>query len=191
MQTPIQLIVGLGNPGTEYAKTRHNVGVWFVEKLLSIANTTLNQEKKFHGLTCKTQLFGFNCHIIVPTTYMNDSGQSVQAIAKFYKIPPPAILVAHDDLDLPLGTIRLKQGGGHGGHNGLRDIINRIGSRDFIRIRIGISHPGDKSRVVNHVLTQAKKHEREEIEIAIENAIDVLPKVMSGDTQSAMQEMHT
>jgi peptidyl-tRNA hydrolase, PTH1 family len=191
MNTPIQLIVGLGNPGAEYEHTRHNAGVWLVEKLLQDFQTSLKQEKKFHGLAGKIKLSGHDCHLLIPTTYVNLSGQAVLAIANFYKILPQSILVVHDDLDLPIGTVKLKQGGGHGGHNGLRDIIARLGSSDFIRLRIGINHPGKQEQVVNHVLSRAKKHEQEKIDLAIDNAIQILPDVISGDLPKAMQELHT
>lgn len=191
MQQLVQLIVGLGNPGAEYEHTRHNVGSWFVEKLAEESSSTLNFEKKFSGLACKTNLFGFACHLLIPTTYMNLSGQAVLAMAKFYKIPPNSILVVHDDLDLPVGTVKIKKGGGHGGHNGLRDIISRLGSNDFLRLRIGIGHPGHKGRVTSHVLSKAKKQEQDEINLVIDNAIKVLPDIIAGDLNKAMQELHS
>jgi PTH1 family peptidyl-tRNA hydrolase len=168
MQSHIQLIVGLGNPGAEYEDTRHNAGAWFLAQLLEQYPCPLHPEKKFHGLTVKTTLFGHTCHLLAPTTYMNHSGHSVRALAMFYKILPQNILVAHDELDLPCGTVQLKQDGGHAGHNGLRDIIAQLGSKDFLRLRIGISHPGDK-----------------------EQAITVLPHILSGDIATAMQQLHT
>lgn len=191
MSTLIRLIVGLGNPGSEYELTRHNAGAWFVEQIAATTASTLNFNKKFHGLTCKTKINGHECHLLIPTTFMNLSGQSVLAIANFYKILPQEILVAHDDLDLPIGTVKLKQGGGHGGHNGLRDIISRLSSHDFVRLRIGIGHPGNKEYVTGHVLSKAKKSEKEKIDLAINNAIAVLPKIISGNLASAMQELHS
>jgi len=191
MSTPILLIVGLGNPGMEYEFTRHNAGAWFVEKLAQTTSSQLNFNKKFHGATCKINLFDHECHLLIPTTYMNLSGQSVLACAHFYKILPQEILVVHDDVDLPVGTIKLKQGGGHGGHNGLRDIIARLGSNDFVRLRIGIGHPGDKERVTGHVLSKTKKAEKKQIDLAIDNALQVLPKIITGDLAAAMQELHT
>ncbi|MGD9152748.1 MAG: aminoacyl-tRNA hydrolase [Gammaproteobacteria bacterium] len=191
MSTPIRLIVGLGNPGPEYELTRHNAGAWFVEKIAAETTSTLNFNKKFHGLTCKTKINQHDCHLLIPTTFMNDSGQAVLALANFYKILPQEILVAHDDLDLPIGTVKLKQGGGHGGHNGLRDIISRLGSNDFARLRIGIGHPGSKERVTGHVLSKAKKAEKEKIDLAIDDTIAVLPKIISGNLAAAMQELHS
>jgi peptidyl-tRNA hydrolase, PTH1 family len=187
----IKLIIGLGNPGKEYEQTRHNAGAWFIERLLQEANTTLKPEKKFHGLSCKTILFNQECHLLIPTTYMNLSGQAVSAIAKFYKIPPQAILVAHDDLDLAVGSLRLKQGGGHGGHNGLRDIISHLGTNDFLRLRFGIGHPGHKDRVTDHVLSKITKTDKKQIDTAIERAVDILPLILKGEMQQAMQELHT
>jgi len=191
MSPPIRLIVGLGNPGTEYELTRHNAGSWFVEKIVAMTSSKLNFNKKFHGIAGKIKIHEHECHLLVPTTYMNLSGQSVLALANFYKILPPEILVAHDDLDLPVGVIKLKKDGGHGGHNGLRNIIARLNSSDFIRLRIGIDHPGDKERVTNHVLNKAKKSEKEQIDLAIDNAIQILPKIISGDFAAAMQELHS
>lgn len=191
MSTLIRLIAGLGNPGPEYELTRHNAGAWFVEQIAATTASTLSFNKKFHGLTCKTEINQHECHLLIPTTFMNLSGQSVLALANFYKILPQEILVAHDDLDLPIGTIKLKLGGGHGGHNGLRDIISRLGTNDFVRLRIGIGHPGSKEYVTDHVLSKAKKLEKEKIDLAIDNAIAVLPKIVSGDLASAMQELHS
>lgn len=190
MPNPVRLIVGLGNPGTEYEHTRHNAGAWFVERLAAMSSCQLNLQKKFHGATCKANFDGHECHLLTPTTYMNLSGQAVLALMNFYKIPAENILVAHDDLDLPIGTVKLKIGGGHGGHNGLRDIITRISSREFARLRIGIGHPGSKDRVTNHVLSKAKKAEQDQINLAIDNAIRVLPQILTGDFDSAMRELH-
>lgn len=181
MPTPIRLIVGLGNPGREYELTRHNAGAWFVEKLAEINSVQLSFNKKFHGATAKIKINNHECHLLIPTTYMNLSGQSVLALAHFYKILPPEILVTHDDLDLSPGIIKLKQGGGHGGHNGLRDIIARLGNQDFMRLRIGIGHPGNKEQVTNYVLTKAKNNEKAQIDLAIDNALQTLPKIIAGD----------
>ena len=191
MQPPIQLIVGLGNPGTEYEQTRHNAGAWFIEQLCKEYPANLKAEKKFHGLFAKIKIFNHDCYILLPTTYMNDSGQAVSAVAKFYKIEPESILVAHDDLDLPEGDIRLKQGGGHGGHNGLRSIIAHLGTNDFARMRIGINHPGDRNKVVNYVLGKAKKDEQEKIIASIDRGLKLIPEIISGDLQKAMQTLHT
>ena len=149
----IQLIVGLGNPGAQYEDTRHNAGFWFVEQLARAYGGSLQPEKKFFGYAARITIGGQDVRLLTPSTFMNRSGQAVNAIATFYKIPPQAILVAHDELDHPPGIGRLKQGGGHGGHNGLRDIISSLGNnKDFCRLRIGIGHPGNSKAVVNYVL---------------------------------------
>jgi len=187
----IQLIVGLGNPGPEYDKTRHNAGAWLVQRLADQAGETFRAEKKFQGLACKTKLEGRECKLFLPTTYMNHSGQAVKAIANFYKIPAESILVAHDELDLPCGEVRLKQNGGHGGHNGLRDIINHLGGKQFFRLRLGIGHPGHSDDVVDYVLHPPSRSELQKIEIAVDTALAHLPILLAGDDQKAMKELHT
>ncbi len=187
----VKLIVGLGNPGSTYKETRHNVGVWFVERLLQEAQIALNHEKKFYGLTGKTNLFGNDCHLLIPETYMNHSGQSVAALARFYKIPSENILVAHDDLDIDVGTIKLKKSGGHAGHNGLRDIISSLGSAEFIRLRIGIGHPGQRNRVHDYVLGKPNKHDKISIDRSIEEVIHLMPDVLNGNLEKAMQVLHS
>jgi PTH1 family peptidyl-tRNA hydrolase len=190
-ESKIQLIIGLGNPGQQYEQTRHNAGAWFIEKLLNIANTALLSERKFHSLICKAKLFDNDCYLAVPTTYMNNSGLAVSAIANFYKIPPQAILVAHDEIDLSTGISRFKQGGGHAGHNGLRDIINHLGSSDFVRLRIGVGHPSESKQFTNYVLSCPSVSEKTQIDKAIEEAIDVLPLVLQGNLQQAMNLLHS
>ncbi len=185
------LIVGLGNPGQEYEKTRHNVGAWLVERLAEQSRETLRAEKKFQAHFAKIILAGEEVCLLIPTTFMNNSGQAVMAAAKFYKFAPETIIVAHDDLDLPVGTIKLKQDGGHGGHNGLRDIINHLGSKQFIRIRIGIGHPGHKDHVLDYVLGQPSQSDRKTINTAIDDVISVLPDVVTGHLQNAMHRLHT
>ncbi len=191
MTNQIRLIVGLGNPGSEYENTRHNAGAWFLEQLLQGASVTLKPEKKFKGLFAKTKLFDRECFILAPTTFMNLSGESVIAVANFYKIQPQGILIAHDDLDLAPGIARLKKDGGHGGHNGLQDIIQHLKTKDFYRMRIGIGHPGNKDLVSDYVLKKPKKDELEKIEDAITRAANVMPDVMSGNLHVAMQTLHT
>lgn len=192
MDTPLQLIVGLGNPGAQYEGTRHNAGAEFVESLARREGVFLSPEKKFHGLTARVRLAGRDIRLLVPTTYMNRSGQAVGAMAQFFKLPPQAILVAHDELDLPPGTARLKHGGGHGGHNGLRDTIQALGnSREFNRLRLGIGHPGSASQVVGYVLQKASPEDRRETEAAIDRAIEVLPEVANGDWAKAMNRLHS
>ena len=157
---PPAAIVGLGNPGSEYAKTRHNAGYWLLDRLTSECGETMRPEAKFLGDVGQIDLAGHSVRLLKPTSFMNESGQSVRRFIDFYKLDPERILVIHDDLDLPPGTARLKRGGGHGGHNGLRDVIARCG-RDFLRLRIGIGHPGDKRQVANYVLKQAPAGEHE------------------------------
>lgn len=192
MDTPLQLIVGLGNPGTEYDRTRHNAGADFVTEVAYKLGTTLSPESKFFGLTARASLNGQDIRLLIPTTFMNRSGQAIGAMAQFFKIPPEAILVAHDELDLPPGTARLKHSGGHGGHNGLRDTIKALGNnRDFNRLRLGIGHPGSASQVVGYVLKRAPADEQRLIDEAIARAVDVLPKAASGEWAAAMNELHT
>lgn len=192
MQTPVQLIVGLGNPGPEYAHTRHNAGEDLVAKLAAKLSISLTSTPKFFGLSGRALVAGGELRLLVPTTYMNRSGQAVGAFSQFYKIPPQAILVAHDELDLPPGCARLKLGGGHGGHNGLRDIIAALGNnRDFGRLRLGIGHPGAAPLVTGYVLQRAPATEREKIDQAMDSALDVLEDLIKGDWNRAMHQLHS
>ena len=187
----IQLIVGLGNPGTEYEPTRHNAGFWFVDELARRCQQGFRAEARFHSEIARCQLEGRECRLQKPQTYMNRSGQAVRALMQFFRIPVDAILVAHDELDLPAGTVRLKTGGGHGGHNGLRDLISHLGTRDFHRLRIGIAHPGDKRQVVDYVLKPPGKEDRRLIDAAMDEALDVMPLVMGGEMDKAMHRLHS
>jgi|TARA_B110000008_G_C16874061_1_gene526021 PTH1 family peptidyl-tRNA hydrolase len=192
MADPIRLIVGLGNPGAEYEQTRHNAGAWLVERLARQEGISLSPDKKFFGLSGKGRIAGQECFLLLPTTFMNRSGQSVAALANFYKIKPNEILVAHDELDMPAGVAKFKTGGGHGGQNGLRDIIAQLGNqKDFHRLRVGIGHPGDKSLVTGHVLGRASKAEQQSIDHVIDEAICVLPDAISGDLAKAMNRLHS
>ena len=186
----IQLIVGLGNPGTEYQLTRHNAGSWLVEAVADRYQQTLRLENKFLGLVTRVNLDNNCCYLLIPTTYMNLSGQAIHAISNYYKIPPRAILVVHDDVDFPPGSVRFKQGGGHGGHNGLRNIIAQLGDNNFMRLRIGIGHPGSREQVLNYVLGRPSQHDQQAIDGAIDDAISVLPDIIAGDAQRAMQFLH-
>jgi PTH1 family peptidyl-tRNA hydrolase len=186
----VQLIVGLGNPGPDYETTRHNAGFWFVEHLANRFGGQFRKEAKFSGEACKVRIAGEDVWLLKPTTFMNRSGQSVRQLSNFYKIPVEAILVAHDELDLDPGTIRLKRGGGHGGHNGLRDLVSHMG-KDFARLRIGVGHPGHKDKVVNFVLTRAGKQEQQLIDEAIDEAITVIEDIVSGQFQKAMNQLHS
>lgn len=192
MDSPLQLIVGLGNPGKEYERSRHNAGADFVSELARSLGTQLTPESKFHGLTARARVDGQDLRLLIPTTFMNRSGRAIGALAQFFKIPPEAILVAHDELDLPPGTARLKHGGGHGGHNGLRDTIRALGnSSDFNRLRLGIGHPGSASQVVSYVLKKASVEDQRLIEEAIDRAISVMPLAAKGQWGVAMNHLHT
>ncbi|HSG61182.1 MAG TPA: aminoacyl-tRNA hydrolase [Pseudomonadales bacterium] len=192
MSTPIKLIVGLGNPGSQYANTRHNAGQDLVERLASQYNTSLSNDGKFFGDSGRIFIGSRDVRLLVPTTFMNRSGQSVAALANFYRIEPDAILVVHDELDLPPGIARLKQGGGHGGHNGLRDIISALGNnKDFQRLRIGIGHPGNAKQVSGYVLKKASGDDAIGIDHSIDESIKILPALLAGDLAGAMQELHS
>lgn len=180
----IKLIVGLANPGDRYALTRHNAGEWFVN--LSLSSTIWKTETSLHARVAKQEAL-----FAIPTTYMNLSGQAVQALSHYYKIKPEEILVAHDEIDLPAGTIRLKQEGGHGGHNGLRDIIKHLGTQNFWRLRIGVGRPAQSNQVEHYVLTPPSKEERHQIDLSLERAQTILPLLLAGKTQEAMQLLHT
>ena len=188
----IQLIVGLGNPGTEYESTRHNAGAWVVERLAESYCIPLSADKKFFGKAGKGIIDGKTVWLLIPTTFMNASGKAVQALANFYKLTPEQILIVHDELDLPTGTAKFKQGGGHGGQNGLRDIISKLANnKNFHRLRIGIDHPGDKNKVTGHVLGKASKSEQQAIDNAIDEAIRVIPFALAGDIAKAMNRLHS
>lgn len=191
MSSPVQLIVGLGNPGPNYEQTRHNVGFVFVDMLARAKGVSLRPEAKFHGEVGKLMLDGHELWLLKPMTYMNRSGLAVGALAKFYKVPPESVLVVHDELDIPVGALRLKQGGGHGGHNGLRDIISQLGSREFPRLRIGIDHPGDSRDVTNYVLGSPSQTDRKLIGEAIDDALRELPLIVAGEMQKAMNHLHS
>jgi PTH1 family peptidyl-tRNA hydrolase len=187
----IQLIVGLGNPGAKYEDTRHNAGAWFVSALASDNDLSLRKNAKYHGLHTQTEIKGHECHLLIPTTYMNLSGQAVQAVADYYKIPPASILIAHDELDLPAGTVRLKFDGGHGGHNGLKDIISHLNTKQFYRLRIGIGHPGNRDDVVDYVLKNPSQADHLAIDTALQDAEPILPLIMQGEFQKAMHLLHS
>ncbi len=191
MSSGIQLIVGLGNPGPDYENTRHNAGAWFVSELAHLHHATLRPVSKFHGCHGTVHLQGHDIHLLIPTTFMNLSGQAIGALASYYKIPPQAILIAHDEIDLPVGDIRLKFDGGHGGHNGLRDAIRHLNSNQFYRLRIGIGHPGNSKEVIDYVLKPPKKTERDDIDAALQSAQAILPNLLDGHFQKAMQQLHT
>jgi PTH1 family peptidyl-tRNA hydrolase len=187
----LKVIVGLGNPGTKYTETRHNAGFWFVEEVARKYAATFRPEKKFHGEVAKISLQGNDIWLLKPDTFMNRSGLAVKGLLSFYQLTPEQLLVAHDEIDLPPGTTKLKTGGGHGGHNGLRDIISQLGSSDFHRLRIGVGHPGSKDLVVDYVLHNASRDERSLIDADIDKAVSVMPSLAAGTFEKAMQILHS
>lgn len=189
-QSAIRLIVGLGNPGAEYARTRHNAGFWFVDALADRHGVKLKIEGRFHGAAAKLATAGAECWLLEPGTFMNRSGESIAAFAHFYRIAPEEILVAHDELDLPAGTVRLKQGGGHGGHNGLRDTHQKLGSNAYARLRLGIGHPGASHLVTGYVLGRAPAAEEAAVLAAVGDAVDIVPLLLKGEMQRAMNILH-
>lgn len=190
MAQAIALIVGLGNPGKTYAETRHNAGFRFLDLLKQQDNTSLKTESRFHGDAGQLRVGPHSLWLLAPTTYMNHSGQSVAAMARFYKIPVEQILVVHDELDIQPGSVRLKVGGGCGGHNGLKDIAQHMGSRDFVRLRIGIGHPGASNKVEGYVLKKAPKAEQAQIDSALEQARLYLPEIIEGEYEKVMNALH-
>lgn len=187
----LKVIVGLGNPGSKYTETRHNAGFWFIEELAREYSASFRQEKKFHGEVAKISLAGEDIWLLKPETFMNRSGLAVQSLMSFYRISADQLLVAHDEIDLPPGTAKLKTGGGHGGHNGLRDIINQLGTKDFHRLRIGVGHPGSKDQVVDYVLHNASRDDRILIDRDIDDAVQVMPDLAAGAFEQAMQKLHS
>ncbi len=188
----IKLIVGLANPGPQYQETRHNAGAWFVEELAKSYQIPLSEDNKYYGLTGRGLIAQQDVRLLIPTTFMNLSGKSVLAMAQFFKLEPTEILVAHDELDINPGEIRLKKDGSHGGHNGLRDIISKLGNRkDFYRLRVGIGHPGDKSQVTGFVLGKPSAKERDNIDTAIYEAVRSIDDIVTGKHDKAMQYLHS
>ncbi len=187
----IQLVAGLGNPGAKYEQTRHNAGFWFVDEVAHQYNALFKSESKYKSEVARCSIAGNDCRLQKPMDFMNRSGLPVASLAAFYQIPRSSILIVHDDLDLPPGTVKLKRGGGHGGHNGLRDLIPHLGGNDFLRLRIGIGHPGHRDDVVGYVLKNASRDERAVIDQAIDDAVKVLPDIISGNFDKAMKELHT
>lgn len=183
-----KLVVGLGNPGSEYAETRHNAGFWFCERLARELSTSFSKEARFHGLAANARSDGV--WLLMPQTFMNRSGQSVAALARFYRIEPAEILVVHDELDIPPGQLRLKFGGGLGGHNGLKDITAHLGTQDFWRLRVGIGHPGDRNEVVNFVLKPPRREESELIDESLDRALLAWPLLARADWNAATQRLN-
>lgn len=185
------LIIGLGNPGARYAETRHNAGFWFLDRVASECGARLRLQAKLQAEVARVTWRGHDCLLARPITFMNHSGQAVRAVADYYGAEPAAMLVAYDELDLAPGTARLKQGGGHGGHNGLRDIFRHLPDHGFLRLRIGIGHPGDKYAVTAYVLSRASAEQECLILGSIGRAVQVLPDLLDGNLAGAMKELHT
>jgi len=186
---PLKLIVGLGNPGPEHQLTRHNAGFWFVDALASRLGGHFRNHARFHGEICRVQLCGSEVTLLKPMTFMNRSGLAIRAATDYHKVPPAETLVVHDEMDLPIGEVRLKVGGGAGGHNGIRDTITHIGP-EFWRLRVGVGHPGDKSQVIDHVLRRASRDEEDAIVDAIGRALDALPMFIEQGAEKAMNGLH-
>jgi PTH1 family peptidyl-tRNA hydrolase len=185
------LIIGLGNPGSRYAETRHNAGFWFLDALAKKAGVPFRAQSKLHTETARARLWEHDCILARPTTFMNHSGQAVRAVLDYFRVDVAALLVAYDELDLPPGTARLKEGGGHGGHNGMRDIFRHLPDREFLRLRIGIGHPGHKDAVTPYVLGRPPADQELAIRRAIGDSVGVMPDVLAGDLPAAMKELHT
>ncbi|ENO89126.1 aminoacyl-tRNA hydrolase [Thauera linaloolentis] len=185
---PLRLIVGLGNPGGEYAETRHNAGFWFCERLADTLGVRFSHESRFHGLVANARDAG--AWLLMPQTFMNRSGQAIGALARFYRIEPAEILVVHDELDIPPGQLRLKFGGGLGGHNGLKDTSAHLGTHDYWRLRIGIGHPGDRNEVVNFVLKPARREEQQLIDESIDKALAAWPLLAKGELNTATTRLN-
>jgi peptidyl-tRNA hydrolase, PTH1 family len=188
--TALKIVAGLGNPGPEHLMTRHNAGFWFVDALARRLDGRFRSHNHFQGEICKVQLDGNELTLLKPSTYMNRSGLSVRALSDYMKVPADQVLVVHDELDLPVGEARFKSGGGHGGHNGLRDLVTHVGT-NFWRLRIGVGHPGDKSLVIDYVLHRAPKLEEEKILATVGQALDALPVFLKQGAEQAMQLLHT
>lgn len=184
------MIAGLGNPGVRYQATRHNAGFWFADTLARSRGGQFKASSRFHGEVCELAVGGQSCTLFKPGTFMNRSGQAVAALAGFYKIPVEQILVVHDELDLPPGAVRLKRGGGHGGHNGLRSLMEHLGG-DFLRLRIGIGHPGHRDLVTDYVLGKPSREDRRAMEDAVAAALEVVPVLLNGEFERAMHQLHS
>jgi PTH1 family peptidyl-tRNA hydrolase len=187
----LALLVGLGNPGPQYARTRHNAGFWLADALADRYGGQFRAEPRFGGEVCRIRLAGRELWLLKPQTFMNRSGLAVVRLAGFYKLVPQAILVVHDELDLPPGVARLKRGGGHGGHNGLRDIMGQLGASDFLRLRLGIGHPGNSQAVIGYVLTAPPPDQQGLLEAAVAAALEVMPLVVEGQLERAMHDLHS
>ena len=185
------VIAGLGNPGSKFAETRHNAGFWFLDETAHRHNVSFRVQKKLLSETARVTIDGMECLLVKPDTFMNHSGQAIRAVTGYYQVENPNLLIAYDELDLQAGVVRLKQGGGHGGHNGMRDIFRHLPDQDFLRLRIGIGHPGTKEAVTNYVLGRPGAVDERRIRESIDAALDVLPDVLTGLVPRAMKTLHT
>lgn len=190
MAKPIRIIAGLGNPEDKYERTLHNAGFWFVDALARKYGGHFRLDKKFDAECCRISLQGEDVWLVKPQSYMNNSGSPIRGLLDYYRLQPNELLVAHDEIDLPPGTVRLKEGGGHGGHNGLRDIIRHCGA-EFARLRLGVGHPGEKHKVTNYVLKRGAADVEAAVERNIDDAIAVMPELVDGDINAAMKKLHT
>ena len=190
MKTPLRIIAGLGNPEEKYERTLHNAGFWFVDAVARKYGGSFRYEKKFDADICRVNLHGEDIWLIKPQSYMNCSGGPIRGMLDYYRLRVNELLVAHDEIDLPPGTVRLKQAGGHGGHNGLRDIVKHA-SAEFLRLRLGVGHPGDKSKVTGYVLKRVGSDVEAVLERNIDDAIAVMPLLVDGDFNAAMKKLHT
>lgn len=187
----VRLVAGLGNPGTRYLRTRHNAGFWLVDEIARRFGASFSSQRKFNGDIGRVRISGIECHLLKPMTFMNHSGLAISQFVRYYRLAPRSILIAHDDVDLSPGTVRLKQGGGHGGHNGLRDAINALGTPDFNRLRIGVGHPGCRDDVIGYVLSSPSRDEQEAIDAGIASACEILQLLVDGEWEPAFQRLHT
>ena len=190
MVKPIRIIAGLGNPEDKYERTLHNAGFWFVDALARKHGGMFRYEKKFDAECCRINLHGEDVWLVKPQSYMNQSGSPIRGLLDYYRLRPNELLVAHDEIDLPPGTVRIKEGGGHGGHNGLRDIIRHCGA-EFVRLRLGVGHPGEKHKVTNYVLKRGSGDVEAAVERNIDDALAVMPELVDGDINAAMKKLHT
>ena len=190
MAKPIRIIAGLGNPEDKYERTLHNAGFWFVDALARKYGGHFRLDKKFDAECCRIRVQGEDVWLVKPQSYMNNSGSPIRGLLDYYRLQPNELLVAHDEIDLPPGTVRIKEGGGHGGHNGLRDIIRHCGA-DFLRLRLGVGHPGEKHKVTNYVLKRGAADVEAAVDRNIDDAIAVMPELVDGDINAAMKKLHT
>ena len=190
MKKAIRIIAGLGNPEERYERTLHNAGFWFVDAVAREFGGQFRYEKKFDAEICRVPVHGEDVWLVKPQSYMNHSGPPVRGMLDYYRLRPSQLLVAHDEIDLPPGTVRIKEGGGHGGHNGIRDVIRHCGA-DFVRLRLGVGHPGDKEQVTNYVLKRGSSETEAAIERNIDETIAVMPELVAGDVNAAMKKLHT